>query len=157
MRRWILFLALAVLLTPALAGKSSSLSVQPASSRKISSSRPKPAKVAKDSKATKVAKATPNQPRKAAQRAKAPKPAKNRKIFVYCATCVRDSRSEAKRAAVRRAFQKSHPCPATGMKSGACPGYVVDYVVPLTSGGADKPSNMRWQTVAEVLAQDGLQ
>ena len=154
MRRWILFLALALLLTPAYAGKSSRSSTRQSSPAKVSSSRPKPVKVAKATKPAKVAKSS--QPRKAAQQAKAPKPAKNRKISVYCANCVRDSRSEAKRAAVQRAFRKSHPCPATGMKSGACPGYVVDYAVPLTSGGADKPSNMRWETVAEVLAQDGL-
>jgi hypothetical protein len=29
---------------------------------------------------------------------------------------------------------------------GACPGYVVDHVTPLKRGGADKPSNMQWQT-----------
>lgn len=164
MRLWILILALAGAMTPALAGKSSPSSAQKASSAKISSSRPKPAKVAKAKKAAKtrkppkVAKAgkpprvpKANKPRKTAQRAKAPKPAKDR------TNSARDSRSEAKRAGALRTFQKSHPCPATGLKSGACPGYVVDQIVPLTNGGVAKPSNMRWQTVAEALAQDGLQ
>lgn len=43
-------------------------------------------------------------------------------------------------------FRKAHPCPSTGKKSGACPGYVIDHVKPLKRGGADHPSNMQWQT-----------
>ena len=34
------------------------------------------------------------------------------------------------------------------------PGYVVDHIVPLECGGADSPSNMQWQTVAEARAKD---
>jgi|SRR5712664_2006245 len=34
------------------------------------------------------------------------------------------------------------------------PGYVVDHVVPLCAGGADAPSNMQWQTVAEAKVKD---
>jgi len=56
--------------------------------------------------------------------------------------------------AQRRAFQHTHPCPATGRKTGACPGYVVDHVKPLKRGGADRPSNMQWQTRAEAKAKD---
>ena len=33
-------------------------------------------------------------------------------------------------------------------------GYVVDHIVPLKRGGADAPSNMQWQTVAEAKAKD---
>jgi hypothetical protein len=33
-------------------------------------------------------------------------------------------------------------------------GYVVDHIVPLACGGADAPSNMQWQTVAEAKAKD---
>jgi len=33
-------------------------------------------------------------------------------------------------------------------------GYVIDHVVPLACGGADAPSNMQWQTVAEGKAKD---
>ena len=29
------------------------------------------------------------------------------------------------------------------------PGYEVDHIVPLSRGGADKPSNMQWLTIAE--------
>jgi len=51
-------------------------------------------------------------------------------------------------------FQKSHPCPSTGRSSGACPGYVVDHVVPLKRGGADNASNMQWQTVQAAKIKD---
>jgi hypothetical protein len=56
--------------------------------------------------------------------------------------------------AARDDFQRSHPCPATGRTSGACPGHVVDHVKPLACGGADAPSNMQWQTTAEGTAKD---
>jgi 5-methylcytosine-specific restriction endonuclease McrA len=54
----------------------------------------------------------------------------------------------------RREFQREHPCPSTGEKSGACPGYVRDHIVPLACGGADSPANMQWQTVEEGKAKD---
>ena len=55
---------------------------------------------------------------------------------------------------VTHAFQRSHPCPSTGKRSGACPGYVKDHVVALCAGGADSPSNMQWQTVRDAKAKD---
>jgi hypothetical protein len=51
-------------------------------------------------------------------------------------------------------FRRSHPCPATGKKYGACPGWVVDHVQALKHGGADDSSNMQWQTTAEAKAKD---
>ncbi len=57
-------------------------------------------------------------------------------------------------AAARAAFQRAHPCPANGLRRGACPGYVVDHVVPLCAGGADAPRNMRWQTVGAARKKD---
>jgi len=56
--------------------------------------------------------------------------------------------------AQRRAFMHKHPCPSTGRSHGACPGYVVDHVKALKHGGADRSSNMQWQTVAEAKAKD---
>ena len=50
-------------------------------------------------------------------------------------------------------FQRLNPCPANDARSGDCPGYVIDYVVPRCLGGPDEPYNMRWQTVAEVKAR----
>ncbi|PYV63476.1 MAG: HNH endonuclease [Acidobacteria bacterium] len=57
-------------------------------------------------------------------------------------------------SAAKHAFERQHPCPSTGKTSGRCPGYVVDHVRPLECGGADAPSNMQWQTIAEGKAKD---
>jgi hypothetical protein len=51
-------------------------------------------------------------------------------------------------------FRSTHPCPATGQLHGACPGHVVDHIIALVCGGADKPSNMQWQTVVAAKAKD---
>lgn len=45
---------------------------------------------------------------------------------------------------VRDAFQRLHPCPATGKPEGACLGWSVDHVIPLVCGGCDSVSNMQW-------------
>ncbi len=59
-------------------------------------------------------------------------------------------------AAVRRAFQRAHPCPATGRTTGACPGYVVDHIVPLchTGQAGDRTDNMQWQEAHEAQRKD---
>lgn len=54
----------------------------------------------------------------------------------------------------RAAFVRTQPCPATGKTRGACPGYVVDHIIPLACGGPDAPSNMQWQSVAEAKEKD---
>ena len=51
-------------------------------------------------------------------------------------------------------FKREHPCPATGARSGACGGYVIDHIVPLACGGADAVANMQWQTIADARAKD---
>lgn len=56
--------------------------------------------------------------------------------------------------AVRHAFVKANPCPATDRARLPCPGYIIDHVIPLCAGGPDKPSNMQWQTVSEAKAKD---
>lgn len=56
--------------------------------------------------------------------------------------------------AAKNAFKREHPCPSNGNASGSCPGYVIDHVSPLECGGADDPSNMQWQTVADGKAKD---
>lgn len=51
-------------------------------------------------------------------------------------------------AAMRSSFQRTNPCPATGMRAGACVGWQIDHRTPLKCGGADAPANMQWLTVA---------
>lgn len=47
------------------------------------------------------------------------------------------------------AFKRHNPCPATGLRRGACPGWEVDHVRPLCMGGPDTQSNMQWLTIAD--------
>lgn len=48
-----------------------------------------------------------------------------------------------------QAFKRHNPCPSTELRRGPCPGYQVDHVQPLCSGGPDKEANMQWLSVAE--------
>ncbi|AMO25480.1 HNH endonuclease [Ramlibacter tataouinensis] len=50
-------------------------------------------------------------------------------------------------AAAVLAFKRANPCPSTGERRGACPGWQVDHVKPLCSGGEDTPANMQWLKV----------
>lgn len=69
--------------------------------------------------------------------------------LLLCATA-----AHARSSAARAAFQRQHPCPATGAPRGACPGWIVDHVVPLCAGGADRPGNMQWQSAADARIKD---
>lgn len=60
----------------------------------------------------------------------------------------------ARSARAKAEFRMANPCPSTGKVRGACPGYVVDHVLPLCGGGPDEPSNMRWQTVEDGKLKD---
>lgn len=52
-------------------------------------------------------------------------------------------------AAARAEFVRENPCPLTGKRRGACPGWEVDHRIALKCGGADRPQNMQWLTVAQ--------
>jgi hypothetical protein len=70
-------------------------------------------------------------------------------------TVQRDKYGRIKRSsAAKAAFERQSPCPSTGKANGSCKGYVVDHIKPLECGGADAPSNMQWQTVADGRAKD---
>jgi hypothetical protein len=64
------------------------------------------------------------------------------------------SAREHRSAAVKRDFQLTHPCPATGRTSGACPGYVKDHILPLACGGPDAVANLQWQTIRDAKVKD---
>lgn len=57
-------------------------------------------------------------------------------------------------ASAKAEFRQQQPCPATGNNKGPCHGYVIDHIKPLACGGADRPENMQWQTVAAGKAKD---
>src|SRR2546425_7508714 len=66
-----------------------------------------------------------------------------------CKTCPRDANGRILRhPAARAQFLRQ-----TGYPHGR-PGYVVDHIIPLECGGADSPTNMQWQTIAEAKAKD---
>ena len=73
----------------------------------------------------------------------------------FCETCEGGASGHIRRSpAARRTFQASHPCPATESTTGACPGYVVDHILPLKRGDADDASNMQWQTIEKAKTKD---
>ncbi len=55
---------------------------------------------------------------------------------------------------LRKLSKKCSHVPSTGKPFGACPGYIIDHIMPLKRGGADAPSNMQWQTVEESKEKD---
>jgi len=54
-------------------------------------------------------------------------------------------------------FRKAHPCPSTKRTTGACPGWTVDHVCPLSCCGLDAPQNMQWQSKAAAKAKDRVE
>ena len=79
-------------------------------------------------------------------------------LSVRCGYRLRDWRGRYIRcSAARAAFERDHPCPSTGEPRGACPGYVVDHIIPLKRGGADLPENMQWQTLDEARDKDKVE
>ena len=66
-----------------------------------------------------------------------------------CKTCKRDKHGRILRSEkAKRAFMKQSGHPH------GWPGHVVDHTVALEDGGADTPSNMEWQTIADAKAKD---
>jgi hypothetical protein len=63
----------------------------------------------------------------------------------YCGPPARTAAGEIKRRAdVLAAFRRAHPCPVTGLATGACSGWAIDHVIPLACGGCDALSNLQW-------------
>jgi hypothetical protein len=69
--------------------------------------------------------------------------------YFRCDTCPRDAEGRIHRSSsARHAFMVE-----TGHPHG-WPGHVIDHIKPLACGGADTPSNLQWQTIAEGKAKD---
>lgn len=78
----------------------------------------------------------------------------------YCGPPERYASGQIKRSdAVRREFRRLHPCDATGLTTGPCPGWQIDHVIPLACGGCDAVGNLQWlplpiKTCAGSLCKD---
>jgi len=63
----------------------------------------------------------------------------------YCGEPRRTSTGQIYRdSSVVYSFRKVWKCPSTKQTTGACPGWSVDHIVPLVSGGCDAVWNMQW-------------
>lgn len=62
--------------------------------------------------------------------------------------------AQARDPSVVREFRKTHPCPATGRISGACPGWQVDHRIPLCfDESGDVVENLQWLSVEDHKAK----
>ena len=79
-------------------------------------------------------------------------------VLVLCGAATAHSGPLAAReyrsSAVKREFQREHPCPSTGKTTGACPGYRKDHIKALGCGGPDAVLNLQWQTIRDARAKD---
>lgn len=50
-----------------------------------------------------------------------------------------------RRSDVITAYRKLHPCPSTGLHTGACPGWSINHTIPLAVGGCDAVVNLSWE------------
>jgi len=67
------------------------------------------------------------------------------KDYRQCGVVDRDAAGNIKRSsAVLTAFKKIHPCPSTGLTTGACPGWSMNHSIPLACGGCDAVYNLTW-------------
>src|SRR5438128_2473392 len=57
----------------------------------------------------------------------------------------------------KRHFAKEHPCPVTQLPQPSCPHHVIDHIVPICAGGADKADNMQWQTLELSRVKDRIE
>ena len=74
-------------------------------------------------------------------------------VAICLVLAVSASAKEPRSPSIKREFQLTRPCPAIGLRSGVCPGYIQEHVVPLARGGPDVPSNLQWQTVRDVFSE----
>lgn len=62
-----------------------------------------------------------------------------------CGEPARDANGRIARSSeVLTAFKRIHPCPSTGLSTGACKGWAIDHVIPLACGGCDAVGNLQW-------------
>ena len=63
----------------------------------------------------------------------------------WCGEPVRNASGTIVRSSTQvRLFVRTFPCPVTLLPTTSCVGWDVDHIIPLASGGCDKPLNMQW-------------
>lgn len=68
--------------------------------------------------------------------------------YRVCGPAKRDSAGHIVRnQSVLTAHQKLHPCPSTGLQTGACPGWAQDHDIPLVKDGCDAVFNLSWMPI----------
>lgn len=73
----------------------------------------------------------------------------------YCGIVERTTSGEIKRSStVIRQFRARWACPSTGYYFGACPGWQIDHVIPLATGGCDSIINLQWLPVQIKTGKD---
>jgi hypothetical protein len=75
-------------------------------------------------------------------------------MFIFTAASHHCEAKQSRSSAAIDEFKRQHPCPSTGAHRGSCKGYIIDHRQALCVGGEDKPSNMRWMTVADAKVKD---
>lgn len=78
-------------------------------------------------------------------------------IIIFCLMLLTTAVADARDQNQVRKFRSSHPCPVTGLTTGACTGWVVDHIIPLCLGGPDEPRNMQWQLKSDSYLKDSLE
>lgn len=81
------------------------------------------------------------------------------KALISCLLLLAPAPAEARQhrsQSVLREFQQLHPCPSTGSKTGACPGFQKDHRQSLECGGPDAVVNLQWLSVADHAAKTKL-
>jgi hypothetical protein len=65
--------------------------------------------------------------------------------YRFSGEVVREGDGTTKRSTkVINAFKRQWPCPVNGKRSGACPGWAIDHIIPLACGGVDAVYNLQW-------------
>lgn len=63
----------------------------------------------------------------------------------YCGPAKRDDNGNiARSSVVIREFRELYACPSTNKRTGACPRWEIDHVIPLACGGCDTVANLQW-------------
>jgi len=70
-------------------------------------------------------------------------------LAAFCLALAIPAYTAPRSASEIAAFKRENPCPSTGLRRGACPGWQIDHADPICAGGPDRRENMQWLTTQE--------